>query len=315
MLSSTTVVRGRGYAYYGIVIRSIARALEDGRFARLRALERVWGPIAARAIVRPLDVPDHVLAITVGGATIGGSGKTTVAIACARVLAASRRVALIGHAYGARAREARVVRPDDALEEVGDEALVGARALPEVTVIVARRKQEAIDRAVREGATAIVLDGPLRVRAARAIAILAVDAVEPWSRGHVLPAGDLRARPADLLAAADHVVRVDASFDLPALPAARIGLFTALARPDRVVRTLAAKGVALAARIEAPDHGPAPPRSRFTGADVWLATPKCALHLEARGIPHVVIAPKLVLPRTLASQLVETSSLDVHATP
>jgi tetraacyldisaccharide-1-P 4'-kinase len=313
------VVRGQPRAYYEVVPRWMARALEDGRFAPLAPLERVWAPIAARTIVRPLHVPDHVRAITVGGATLGGSGKTTVAIGCAQRLAARRHVALIGHAYRGRAGEARVVRPDDSLDEVGDEALVCARALPEVTVIVARRKQDAIDLAIRAGASAIVLDGPLRVRAVRAMAVLAVDSAEPWSRGHVLPAGDLRARPADLLAAADHVVEVDAcAFDLPplALPApARIGLFTALARPSRIAQALAAKGVTLAAHVEAPDHGPAPPRSRFTAADLWLATPKCALHLEARRVPHVVLAPTLALPHALASGLDETSSLDVHATP
>jgi tetraacyldisaccharide 4'-kinase len=293
----------------------MARALEDGLFAPLAPLAHLWGPLAARTIVRPLDVPDEILAVTVGGSTLGGSGKTTVAIACARALATpERRVALIGHAHRARPERARVVRPDDRVEEVGDEAILCARALPDVMVIVAPRKQDAVELAARH-ASAIVVDGPLRVRATRAIAVLAVDRDHPWSRGQVVPAGDLRARPADLLAAADHVVSVDASsFELPTLERTRVGLFTAVARPDRIARALAAKGVELAARIEAPDHGPAPPRSRFGAADLWIATPKCALHLEARGVPHVVLEPKVALPRELARAL-GVSALAVHATP
>ena len=39
---------------------------------------------------------------------------------------AGARVALVGHAYRATPGRARVVAPDDALHEVGDEALVAA---------------------------------------------------------------------------------------------------------------------------------------------------------------------------------------------
>ena len=59
---------------------------------------------------RPVRVPDGVRTVTVGGATLGGSGKTRIAIAIARALASrGERVVLVGHAYRARPVFARFV--------------------------------------------------------------------------------------------------------------------------------------------------------------------------------------------------------------
>jgi tetraacyldisaccharide-1-P 4'-kinase len=67
----------------------------------------------------------------------------------------------------------------------------------------------------------------------------------------------------------------------------RLGLFTAIARPGRLVDALRAEGARLDEVVSVSDHGPVTPgaRARLLGADVdaWLATEKCALHLG--GIP------------------------------
>src|SRR5271155_2411411 len=111
---------------------SVARHLEEGRYrgAISRSLSLAWGEVSTRTLVRTLVVPGHVRVVAVGGATLGGSGKTPLAIACARELARQgARVAFVGHAYRARPGRARVVLPSDALDEVGDEALVAALEL------------------------------------------------------------------------------------------------------------------------------------------------------------------------------------------
>jgi hypothetical protein len=64
---------------------------------------------------------------------------------------------------------------------------------------------------------------------------------------------------------------------------ARFALFTALARPDRIVRALPEAPVAI---VHAPDHGPVSAdlarrlRSIEDRIDMWVATPKCAIHLD-----------------------------------
>jgi tetraacyldisaccharide-1-P 4'-kinase len=165
-----------------------------------------------------------------------------------------------------------------------------------------------------------VVDGAVQLRPQRAdLALLAVDAAAPWGAGAVPPAGDLRAPVAVLRRAADAVVAVGAvgpvgpvgpvgedtpeaaSAGEPAahavmpgvevagalLPwasvrALRLGLVTALARPDRIVRSLAHHGVTPQVVVSAADHGPARAVHRGAvaaarGIDLWVATRKCAV--------------------------------------
>ncbi|MDB4998887.1 MAG: Tetraacyldisaccharide 4-kinase [Myxococcaceae bacterium] len=256
------------------------------------ALERVWIHAATPGLSRPLAVPDALFVVTIGGATLGGSGKTPLAIACARALAASHtNVALIGHAYRARPRSARVVSVDDDVAVVGDEALVAARALRTsgAVVIVAPSRQAAITFAVSRGIVIAVVDGPLQLRPRRSdVAWLAVDAASPWGDGACPPRGDLRAPEAQLRALCDRVVPVAGELVLPegdALASRRVGLVTSLARPERITRALERRGIHPVAFVHAPDHRSASLRvlrttARTARLDAWLATEKCAAHLE-----------------------------------
>jgi tetraacyldisaccharide 4'-kinase len=262
------------------------------------ALERVWIRAATPGLARPLAVPDDLFVVTIGGATLGGSGKTPLAIACARALSAPRRrepgsrVALIGHAYRARPRSARIVSATDDVREVGDEALVAARELrtTDVLVIVAPSRQAAVSFAASCGIGIAVVDGPLQLRPRRSdVAWLAVDAVRPWGAGACPPRGDLRAPEASLRALCDRVVSVAGEMVLPeadtALAARRIGLVTSLARPERITLALARRGIHPVAFVHAPDHRSASPRALRSAAraarlDAWIATQKCAVHLE-----------------------------------
>jgi tetraacyldisaccharide-1-P 4'-kinase len=165
-----------------------------------------------RSTFRRLAVPGGVPVVAVGGATFGGSGKTPLAIACAAELArAGARVVLVGHAYRADPQRARFVLPGDALGDVGDEALLAARALEPAgaRVVVAPSRQQAIAHAVR-GADVLVLDGVAQLAPSRAaLALLALDAVDPWGgRPCLPPVGRLRAPRSTLLAACDAVVPV-----------------------------------------------------------------------------------------------------------
>lgn len=291
-------------------MRRLAEALEAGRWDGVlaRCLARAYAPFSSRGLVRPGRVPG-VPVVCVGGATLGGSGKTPVAIAIARRL--GPRAVLVGHAHRARPRRARIVAAADPVEEVGDEALVCAAA-HEGPVVVGPSRQAAIDLALTLRPSALVLDGPLRLDDARGLSVLAVDASAPWGSGALPPAGDLRAPATELTALADHVVRVAPAFDVvwEVPPPARVGLFTALARPARLLRQLD-----VAVHVAAPDHGPAPPglARRLAEADGWLATPKCAVHLR----PHLQGRPLgLLVPRPVALPLgLQRALSSLHATP
>ena len=288
-------------------MRIAAEALETGRFdgPLARLLASVWAPWAARGLVRPGRVPRDVPVVGVGGATLGGSGKTPLVIACARELARMHRVAVVGHAYRARPGRARVVVPGDLLAEVGDEALVCAAAVPDALVVVAGTRQEAIDHALGLAPDVLVIDGALRLSdAPRMLSLLAVDAIAPWGSGQLPPAGDLRAAPGDLRGCADHVVEIGGSIRIrwSSPPGPRVGLFTALARPDRIRRALA---IDLAAVITCPDHGP-PPRDlevRLAAADSWVASEKCALHLRGTSVTPGILHSEVVLPLSVLSAL------------
>lgn len=275
-----------------------------------------------RRVVRSLVLPTGVEVIGVGGATLGGSGKTRVAIAIARAAAAAgREVVVVGHAYRASPKRARIVRERDPLAEVGDEAKVVAEALapfPHARVVVAPRRQAAIDFAagLRPRPDVLVLDGVLQTAPRRvARSVLALDAEAPWGSGALPPAGDLVARPDDLTAVADVIVPVPSTLRLvrlsgetlpiEALAAAAtpVALFTALARPDRVVEAVRGAGITPIAVVSAPDHGGTPRavRERVLRASgppnmVWLATAKCATHLEGLPVRVARIVCDLALP-------------------
>ncbi len=115
---------------------------------------RVWGAAAASRLPRALVVRDGAKVIAIGGATLGGSGKTPLAVACARRLAMDgHSVALVGHAYRAKPDRSRVVSPADAVEIVGDEALVAAQALEDVgvAVVVGPGRQVALESCAQCG--------------------------------------------------------------------------------------------------------------------------------------------------------------------
>jgi tetraacyldisaccharide 4'-kinase len=309
----------------------LAAGLEEGRFRGplARALSRVWEGASRRAVVRPLPAPPGVRVVAIGGATLGGSGKTPLAIACARELARhGRRVALVGHAYRARPGQARIVDGADPLEQVGDEALLAARMLEAhgVRVVVGPSRAAAVELAARV-ADVLVLDGVLQTAPERAtLSLLAVDAAEPWGRSaSVPPCGDLRAPRAALLDAADAVVRVgEGSVDArvvsngawlggrlvpwPELRGRRIGLALALARPDRVLRLLARRGIEPVAIARARDHAAIAPRLLAAPVDLWLASPKCALHAPRQAsAPLATIDHDLVLGEVLSVRLLSAS--------
>jgi tetraacyldisaccharide 4'-kinase len=313
----------------------VGRRLEAGDGSPIaRALASLWARVSERRVARPRALPEGARVIGVGGATLGGAGKTPLAVAIARALSEQgEAVALVGHAYRARPIEPRVVQPDDPVSLVGDDALACARLLASTSarVVVAPSADRAMDHAASLGCRALVVDGLLQAAPRRVDrAILALDGLSPWGSGACPPAGDLRAPPAALLAAADLVAalvpegvaldpglarlgalrvesRVDTAIDpsgarvpLASLTSSRVGLLVAIARPDRVARSLSAAGVVPEVTLALADHAAVAPRdldrAARAGVAAWLTTARCATKLP----PRIGDAPVLVLEHRLA---------------
>src|SRR3954468_17820709 len=104
--------------------------------ALLNPLAAIYGAIAARRL-RQRGAQARVPVICIGDPTVGGAGKTPVALAVARMLRADGdRPVFLSRGYGGRL--AGPVKVDPALYrsiDVGDEPLLLARAAP---TIVAR---------------------------------------------------------------------------------------------------------------------------------------------------------------------------------
>jgi tetraacyldisaccharide 4'-kinase len=280
----------------------VGKALERG-IPSLAALEHVYS--ACVRVERLLRFSCRTRLLAIGGATVGGSGRTALALAAARLLVdRGARVAIVGHAYRARPGRARVVTTADALVEVGDEARMLARALGDrAAVVVAPKRQDAL--ALAENlADVVILDGVLQTAPMRAgLSLLALREDAPWGSGRALPAGDLRAPREMLEAACDRVTHVRMPLALvhgcPPFAGARVGLVTAVARGDRVARAIAAAGADVVDHAAFPDHGPVDLREvdlRLRGdVDFWLCTAKCHEHLIEAGAPGLRRAPLFAL--------------------
>ena len=248
--------------------------------------------VTARRIARPgwrAPVP----VICCGNVTVGGAGKTTLALdLAARLLAQGVAVHVLLRGYGGAVaggdrgiwrssddglpREVHRVAPGDPASLVGDEALLLAKIAP--TWVGADRAASA-RAAVAAGAEALLLDDGLQnPTLIKDLSLLVVDGGSGFGNGHVLPAGPLRepvlagaARcQAAVLIGAD---ATGAAAQLPAgLPVLHAHLeqgpeiaglagqpvlaFAGIARPEKFFDELAQGGVSVVARKPFPDHHP-----------------------------------------------------------
>jgi tetraacyldisaccharide 4'-kinase len=232
--------------------------------------------------------------ICVGNVVAGGAGKTPVALALAARIPGAW---CLTRGYGGRARAAQRVDPArDTAAEVGDEALLLARAAP--TVVAADRLAGA-RIAVAQGARAIVMDDGLQNPAlAKDLSLLVVDAAYGFGNGQVMPAGPLREPVAEAMARADAVVWLagdeparpgldPASWGRPVIAARllprpdalrlhgrRVLGFAGIGRPAKFFATLQALGAEVVEAVGFADH-------HAYGEDEVMALIERAVALEA----------------------------------
>jgi len=257
----------------------------DWRAFALSPFSAIYASVAGRQLRRaPREkIPAPVLCV--GNFTVGGTGKTPVAIALAgqaRRMGFSPGILSRGHGGGFSSPHIVDVH-HDAARHVGDEPLLLAEHAP--VAVSANRAAGALLLLERHGCDFLIMDdGFQSARIYIDYALMVVDARYGLGNGRVIPGGPLRARVVDQLVysnallrmgegnAADTIVRQAARAGKPVFDARsrpreagrfagrRFLAFAGIGHPDKFFDTVSnAGGVVVQAR-PFPDH-------HFYGAD------------------------------------------------
>ena len=245
-------------------------------------MRRSWyerHPQSRRSLDRPV--------ISVGNLSVGGSGKTPIVAALARMLLdTGQRPAILSRGYARRRASDGVVVVSDGnrvlepVENSGDEPQMLARALPGVPVLVCVDRHLAGRLAEKRFAATVMLldDGFQHLALGRNVDVLVMPASDLDDA--VLPSGRLR-EPLDAASSADCVLvpgsledvsRVAATFDrMPvfrvtnhfgsvqgldasAPSGTRVVAVAGIARPERFFTTLREQGFEIVRELRFPDH-------------------------------------------------------------
>ncbi|MBH0236964.1 tetraacyldisaccharide 4'-kinase [Methylobrevis albus] len=177
--------------------------------ALLAPVATVWGTVAARRMRRGGAVAP-VPVVCIGNFVVGGAGKTPTALSVAALAAArGHRPVFLTRGYGGRLAGPVLVGAEHGPAEVGDEALLLARAAP---TVVARDRAGALPLLGQLKPSLVVMDDGFQNPAIeKTLSLVVVDAGQGVGNGRVMPAGPLRAPLGVQLAHADALVLVGAA--------------------------------------------------------------------------------------------------------
>ena len=276
----------------------------------LAPLGALYAAITARRMASPgfrADVP----VICCGNPTVGGSGKTTLALDLgARLLARGRKPAFLIRGYGGSQRKPMRVAGQDAAA-VGDEALLLAAC---ASTYVGADRAATARLAIADGADVLIMDDGLQNPSlAKDCTFLVVDGAVGFGNGCPIPAGPLRETLPAAIARCNAAVligddKINVRPQLAPLPVLTAHLqadaddladrklyaFAGIGRPAKFGETLTAAGAKIARLHAFPDHHPysdADLRLVLAAADGLCATPvttpKDAIRIPA-GLRHRV---------------------------
>ncbi len=250
----------------------------DWRARALSPLSGIYGLVAARRMMNArrerLDVP----VVCVGNFTVGGTGKTPVAITLAKQAKKMHLTpGFLSRGYGGSIHEPHIVdRKQDSARQVGDEPLLlSEHALTATTPNRVAGAKLLLGR----GCDMLIMDdGFQSAQIHMDYALVVVDGRYGVGNGHVLPGGPLRAPLIDQVRFATGIVRMgeDKAGEAVVRQAARAGrpifdawlrpragdkfagrrflAFTGIGHPDKFFHTVSAVGGDVVMSRPFPDH-------------------------------------------------------------
>lgn len=251
----------------------------DWRAFSLSPLSFVYGLAAGRQIHAAKREKVAAPVLCVGNFTVGGTGKTPVAIALARQAKRMQlKPGILSRGHGGGFSSLHVVDPHhDSAKHVGDEPLLLAEHAP--VVVTPNRAAGARLLIEEHGCDFLIMDdGFQSARVHIDFALVVIDARYGLGNGKVIPAGPLRAKVVDQLVhtnallkmgeghAADGVIRQAARagkpvFDARARPRGkkafsgrRFLAFAGIGHPDKFFDTVAEAGAKVVFSRSFPDH-------------------------------------------------------------
>lgn len=180
----------------------------DWRSWALSPFSLAYGLVARHRMVHAARAPVDAPVLCVGNLTVGGAGKTPVAMALAAEAARlGRRPGILSRGHGGTFSHPRLVdAKHDSARHVGDEPLLLARVAP---VAVSPDRAAAAKLLLEQGCDFLVMDDGFQSARIRIdYALIVVDAVRGLGNGHVIPGGPMRAPLVSQLAYADGILRL-----------------------------------------------------------------------------------------------------------
>ncbi len=219
---------------------------------------------------RPKSVAAKVICL--GNITVGGAGKTPLAIALGKaLLKRGSKIAFISRGYKGALSSATPVRVDaykHTFKEVGDEPLLLAQVAP---TYICRNRYLAARMAEEDGADIIIMDDGLQNNTlVKDINILVCDGNYGLGNGFILPAGPLREPVSFVSQRIDYVFCYDKKFQFTdkktfqgktevvtkGLQGKRFIALCGIATPEKFLTSLRQSGAVVVAKFIFPDHHP-----------------------------------------------------------
>ena len=248
---------------------STSRAISDA----LQPVGWIYGKITAWWANRHWKYRARARVICVGNLTVGGTGKTPIAIAIAELLA-QRNIQpfFLSRGYGGKQRGPLLVDPrKHTAKDVGDEPLLLANAGP---TVVSRDRPAGAELADQNGAEVIVMDdGHQNPSLRKHISLVVVDAQTGFGNRRILPAGPLREPIKDGLKRAHAVILVGGDEntkitgfhgtvfraklvpqEIPGLREKPVIAFAGIGQPKKLLQSLRELGATVKSLKGFPDH-------------------------------------------------------------
>ncbi|MCG6114165.1 MAG: tetraacyldisaccharide 4'-kinase [Mesorhizobium sp.] len=180
----------------------------DWRAWALYPASRIYAAAARHRLETAERHPVAAPVLCVGNFTVGGAGKTPVAITLARqAQKMNRKPGFLSRGYGGAVYAPHLVDAEtDTVRHVGDEPLVLARTAP---TVVAPNRVEGAELLITHGCDFIIMDdGFQSARVYIDYALIVVDTLRGIGNGHTMPGGPMRASLVDQMRHVDAIVRV-----------------------------------------------------------------------------------------------------------